>query len=348
VHFALITDTQQIGSGPFKLVYKARWLSTPVAIQRIRGSGETGRREELAKEVKGFKQLGEHPNLVRYLAISIEPMSGDYCMVTEFAPLGSLDVILANLAEDGETIDLLAQLQVARQICEGMLRLSLRKVVHGDLAARNVLVFRLDAQNHMDVSVKIADYGLSIMANRAYGEGRAVSVSTAGLTARPMRWMAPESIRRRRFSEKSDVWAFGVTMWEVWTYAEVPFCTIEDDGLVGSKVLDGDRLPRPPSCPATVYGIMQECWREKSFQRPSFGDLCKRLQKEYEAKARARVRGVAGDNQQCVCVLCMERKADWALIPCGHLCLCEQCKDGATDRPCPLCRSNPTSVNKIF
>ncbi|EKX37983.1 hypothetical protein GUITHDRAFT_43517, partial [Guillardia theta CCMP2712] len=272
------TGLQQIGSGSSKLVYRARWQhphgsSAEVAIQRISGSGGTRRRKEFDQEVKIFRELGRHPNLLRLLATSIEPSSGDCCLVTEFASKGSLDVILSNFAEEEETMSLLVQLQVARQICDGMVQLSLHEVVHRDLAARNVLVFSLDPEDHLALSVKIADYGLSIMASRGYGESRAGCVSTAGSTARPVRWMAPESIRRRQYSEKSDVWAFGVTMWEVWTYGEVPYWEITNDAEVGPKVVDGERLAAPSACPPNVYSIMQKCWKEKKTERPSFSQL---------------------------------------------------------------------------
>ena len=343
VDFKSFADMRQIGSGSFKLVYKARWQkpresSVDVVIQRIRGSGPTGRREEFEQEVRIFHQLGRHPNLLRLLAISIEPSSGDYCLVTEFASKGSLDGILSNFAEEEGRMSLLVQLQVAKQICDGMVQLSLHEVVHRDLAARNVLVFSLDPEDHLAVSVKIADYGLSLMASRGYGESRAGSVSTAGSTARPVRWMAPESLRRRQYSEKSDVWAFGVTMWEIWTYGEVPYGTITEDPQVGSKVLDGERLPVPPSCPPQVYSIMQECWQEKN-ERPSFSDLQKKLQQRYDE-------AVVEDRGQ-KCSVCMDRRAEWALVPCGHKCLCGDCKEAAA-RPCPICRSTPTSIIRIY
>ena len=87
-------------------------------------------------------------------------------MVTDFASQGSLDVVLSGLAEERQTLSLLVQLKVARQVCDGMVQLSLHQVVHRDLAARNVLVFCLNAQDHLDVNVKIADYGLSVMSAR--------------------------------------------------------------------------------------------------------------------------------------------------------------------------------------
>ncbi|EKX40596.1 hypothetical protein GUITHDRAFT_39314, partial [Guillardia theta CCMP2712] len=266
---------RQVGSGSFKLVYKARWLqsqreSQVVAILRIRGSGSFGNNEEFEKELQIFQQLGRHPNLLRLLAVTIDPASGDSCLVTEFAPKGSLDIMLSEFAEKQEAVSLLVQLQVAKQICDGMVQLSLHDVVHRDLATRNVLVFSLDVRDHLGVCVKIADYGLSIVASRRQGEGQGASVSTAGTAARPVRWMAPESIRRRQYSEKSDVWSFGVTMWEIWTHAEVPYGACTDDAALGWKVVEGERLPPPPDCPAAVYTIMRECWRENKHERPSF------------------------------------------------------------------------------
>ncbi|EKX42892.1 hypothetical protein GUITHDRAFT_61191, partial [Guillardia theta CCMP2712] len=252
-----------IGSSSFKLVYKARWQqlqgsSADVAILRLRGSGLTEKRDELEQKAKTFQQLGRHPNLLRLLAITVEPSSGDFCLVTELASKGSLDEILYKFAVEEETLGLLVQLQVVRQICDGMVQLSLHEVVHRGLGARNVLVFSLDAQDHLGVSVKIADY--------------------AGWTAQPMRWMAPESIERRQFSQKSDVWAFGLTMWEVWTYGQIPYgSTITDDALVGSKVVDGERPAAPASCPAVVYTIMQECWKKEEEERPSFSELQRKL-----------------------------------------------------------------------
>mmetsp|Transcript_18709 Transcript_18709/g.61423 ORF Transcript_18709/g.61423 Transcript_18709/m.61423 type:complete len:861 (-) Transcript_18709:92-2674(-) len=286
VDFWQFTGMRQVGSGSFKLVYKARWLqsqreSQVVAILRIRGSGSFGNNEEFEKELQIFQQLGRHPNLLRLLAVTIDPASGDSCLVTEFAPKGSLDIMLSEFAEKQEAVSLLVQLQVAKQICDGMVQLSLHDVVHRDLATRNVLVFSLDVRDHLGVCVKIADYGLSIVASRRQGEGQGASVSTAGTAARPVRWMAPESIRRRQYSEKSDVWAFGVTMWEVWTYGKIPYWAFTDDSLVGPKVLEGDRLSKPETCPWGCYRIMQECWKASKHARPNFIDLQKSLQGQY-------------------------------------------------------------------
>jgi len=366
VDFRVFNIVKYFNSGSFKTVFHGQWKKscgyTDVAILQIRNSRAAGRREEFEREVQTFKTLGLHSNLLRLLAITTEPKSGDFCMVTEFASMGSLDTHLSELAERKTTISPLVQLQVAMQICEGMVQLALYEVVHRDLAARNVLVFSLVPQDHLRVNVKIADYGLSIMASRGYGEG-AGGVSTAGSTIRPVRWLAPECIQRRRYSEKSDVWAFGVTLWEVWTYAKVPFYNTSDEE-VEQKVLTGSRLSQPQSCPDQVYSIMQECWKEKQSDRPEFKDLKLKLQGQYDEALRSQaIESVMKDSNRCkrpreddgagedddnMCVICNERERRWAFLPCGHRCLCDLCNTAAATRLCPMCRAPPSSMHRIY
>eukprot|EP00960_Hanusia_phi_P034152 750876-Hanusia_phi.AAC.2 len=228
---------QQKGAGSFKLVYKATYNhpqagATVVAIVRVRGSGSHGTREEVLQEIRFFKELGRHDNLLDLRGITVEPASGDYCLVTEYAPQGSLDQVLNRLYEEDSTFSPLVLLEAAMEVCNGMVHLALHGVVHRDLAVRNVLVFRWDPDDHKrGVHLKIADYGLAVMASRGNGSAQGATVSTAGSTARPIRWMAPESIARRQYTDRSDVWAFGVTMWEMWTYGQVPYGAITDDEM---------------------------------------------------------------------------------------------------------------------
>eukprot|EP00960_Hanusia_phi_P052691 761587-Hanusia_phi.AAC.1 len=203
--FALFTGMEQKGAGSFKLVYKATYNhpqsgATAVAMLRVRGSGSQGARGEVLQEIRFFEELGRHDNLLELRGITVEPGSGDYCLVTEYAPKGSLDQVLSQAHDEASTCSHLVLLEAAMQICNnGMVHLVLHQVVHRDLAARNVLVFRWDPNDHQrGVHLKIADYGLAVMASRGYGNGQAqTTVSTAGATARPIRWMAPESIARR-------------------------------------------------------------------------------------------------------------------------------------------------------
>ena len=111
------------------------------------------------------------------------------------------------------------------------------KLIHRDLATRNVLVLKYDASNPNETSVKITDFGLT------------VTVYTAGYKCveggpLPTRWLAPEAIRKGRYSEKSDVWAFGVLCWEVATNIDIPYFEKPDDESVSAHVMGGGRLPR--------------------------------------------------------------------------------------------------------
>ena len=124
--------------------------------------------------------------------------------------------------------------------------------------------------------MKVTDYGLSLLVNKGFTAGATPTVveimtNSAG-AAGPTRWMAPESILRRIYSKKTDVWAFGVFLYEVWTLAMIPYYLISDDREVARMVVNGERLQQPDSCPDHVYVIMQECWRTIHKDRPSVSE----------------------------------------------------------------------------
>jgi hypothetical protein len=136
-------------------------------------------------------------------------------------------------------------------------------LIHRALALRHVLVSSFHATDWRQVRVKIANYSLT-------GEGKHFYGDSVDL---PMRWMAPEALDRRQWSEKSDVWAFGVLMWEIWSFGRCPFGVVQSDERVGQMVIDGKRLGRPPGAPAAVYDVMQRCWAHRPMDRPSFHEL---------------------------------------------------------------------------
>lgn len=130
--------------------------------------------------------------------------------------------------------------------------------VHRDLAARNILVMSQQ-------QVKISDFGLS----RALGVDDDYYQSNRG-GRWPIKWYAPECINYGNFSHAGDVWSFGVTLWEMYTFGEIPpYGEIEQPDLI--KLLeDGKRLPQPEHCPANVYEIMHNCWNYHGKNRPTF------------------------------------------------------------------------------
>jgi len=211
----------------------------------------------IAAELQVFKKLGRHPNLTRLFAVIVNDSGNVSSLVTEFAELGSLDNVLMSLEERGENATAAVLLTAAIQTLEAMLQLQEFQIVHCDLALRNLLAFEFHPEEATQVRVKLTDYGLA--STGTYVQKTTSSVG-GGL---PYRWMAPESIQRRRFSEKSDVWAFAVMLWELFTHGMVPYALISSDSEVAERVIGGDRLERPlqpTECPEGLFSTMQKCW----------------------------------------------------------------------------------------
>jgi serine/threonine protein kinase len=216
----LDVSPKSLASGSFKEVFLATLRKIipeigpaghKVAVMKLRNGNST-----LGAELKVFKMLGRHANLTRLYAVTCSDLGAVTSLVTEFAELGSLDHVLNNLSEIHESATADVLLTAAMQVLDGMLQLQEHKIVHCDLALRNILVFRFDAPDCDQVHVKITDYGLA-------SAGTYVQVSTSSVgDGVPFRWMPPESILRRQWSEKSDVWAFAVTVWEMFTHGLVP------------------------------------------------------------------------------------------------------------------------------
>ena len=161
----------------------------------------------------------------------------------EYAEQGSLDHVLTSIAEQDEDLSNLVLLTVGVQVAVAMMHLDLNKVIHRDLAARNILVFQFDPNDWKKVLVKVTDYGLALLSDKGFSAEETVSTQSASAVG-PIRWMAPESLSRRIYSSKSDVWAFGVLLWEIMTLGYVPYNQISDKDVVAA-VLGGERLQNP-------------------------------------------------------------------------------------------------------
>jgi serine/threonine protein kinase len=178
-------------------------------------------------------------------------------VVIEYCEHGALNSFL----EKNEIGDA-CRLGIAGDCAEGMAYLAGRRFIHRDLAARNVLL-------SSDFHAKISDFGLSretIDSNYYHSQGGQL----------PVRWTAPEALEEQRFSQASDVWSFGVLMYEIWTRGELPYKEMNNQ-KVWVSVTTGHRLEQPDECPKEIYAIMKQCWHIDPQQRPEFRDLQSKL-----------------------------------------------------------------------
>ncbi|XP_026673736.1 mast/stem cell growth factor receptor Kit-like [Ceratina calcarata] len=156
-------------------------------------------------------------------------------------------------------------LMFAKEIAMGMEHLEAIGIIHRDLAARNILL-------GADLTVKISDFGLS-------RNGIYVIKSTEGKVRRlPIRWMSPEALYDRTFSSKSDVWSFGVVLWEMSTLGGFPYSNVQDDRLLRYVIHENGRLERPDDVPTNVYELMDSCWAKEPEDRPTFAQLHSEIQ----------------------------------------------------------------------
>ncbi|XP_043409382.1 tyrosine-protein kinase Srms [Prionailurus viverrinus] len=243
---------RKLGEGYFGEVWEGLWLdSTPVAVKVIKSAYV--KLADLTKEIQTLKSL-RHERLIRLHAVCSagEPVY----IVTELMRKGNLQAFLGS--PEGRALGLSLLLGFACHVAEGMSYLEERRIVHRDLAARNVLVGD-------DLGCKVADFGLArLLKEDIYSPSSGSKI--------PVKWTAPEAANYRVYSQKSDVWSFGVLLYEVFTYGQCPY-----EGLSNHETLQqvtwGYRLPRPASCPAEVYALMLECWRSSPEERPAFAAL---------------------------------------------------------------------------
>lgn len=198
-------------------------------------------------------------------------------LVTEYAALGDLATYLGDLSDalgaDEQVLSLGHRLLVCEQIADGMVAVHTAGIIHRDLAARNIMVFKMNAQDLSETLVKVSDYGISTLA------GASGYVRTSGNTVAPIRYMPPEAIRRRVWTLESDIWSFGVLMWEIFSDGSFPYSDVASDEEVAKRVRENTlRLEQPQSCPENVWALVESCWTEDRSQRPSFIQIKIRLQ----------------------------------------------------------------------
>ncbi|XP_032889027.1 ephrin type-A receptor 6 [Amblyraja radiata] len=254
-----------IGAGEFGEVCSGR-LKTPgkreipVAIKTLKGGYMDRQRKDFLKEASIMGQF-DHPNIIRLEGVVTK--SRPVMIVVEYMENGSLDSFLRKHDGHFTVIQLVGML---RGIASGMKYLSDMGYVHRDLAARNILV-------NSNLVCKVSDFGLS----RVLEDDPEAAYTTTGGKI-PIRWTAPEAIAYRKFSSASDVWSYGIVMWEVMSYGERPYWEMSNQDVILS-IEEGYRLPSPMGCPATLHQLMLHCWQKERNHRPKFTDIVSFLDK---------------------------------------------------------------------
>ncbi|KAI5614589.1 discoidin domain-containing receptor 2 isoform X1 [Silurus asotus] len=243
-----------------------------VAVKMLRADANKNARNDFLKEIKIMSRLKD-PNIIRLLGVCMS--SDPLCMITEYMENGDLNQFLSRhepegviaLLSNAPTVSYSNLQHMATQIASGMKYLSSLNFVHRDLATRNCLVGK-------NYTIKIADFGMSrnLYSGDYYRiQGRAVL---------PIRWMSWESILLGKFTTASDVWAFGVTLWETLTFCkEQPYSQLSDEQVIentGEFFRDQRRqiyLPQPAMCPDPIYKLMLSCWQRNAKERPSFLEI---------------------------------------------------------------------------
>uniref|UniRef100_A0A674MDX1 receptor protein-tyrosine kinase n=1 Tax=Takifugu rubripes TaxID=31033 RepID=A0A674MDX1_TAKRU len=246
--------------------------SVLVAVKQLRADATSQARNDFLKEIKIMSRLND-PNIIRLLCVCVS--SDPLCMVTEYMENGDLNMFLSQReiestlthANNIPSVSLSDLLHMAVQISSGMKYLASLNFVHRDLATRNCLLDRR-------LTIKIADFGMSrnLYSSDYYRiQGRAVL---------PIRWMAWESILLGKFTTASDVWAFGVTLWEIFTLCkEQPYSLLSDEQVIentGEFFRNQGRqifLYAPPLCPPSLFELMMRCWGRDISDRPTFEGL---------------------------------------------------------------------------
>uniref|UniRef100_A0AAR2IX06 Focal adhesion kinase 1 n=1 Tax=Pygocentrus nattereri TaxID=42514 RepID=A0AAR2IX06_PYGNA len=222
-----------------------------VAIKTCKNSTSDSVREKFLQEALTMRQF-DHPHIVKLIGVITE---NPVWIIMELCTLGELRSFLQVRKY---SLDLASLILFSYQLSTALAYLESKRFVHRDIAARNVLVSSVDC-------VKLGDFGLS-----RYMEDSSYYKASKGKL--PIKWMAPESINFRRFTSSSDVWMFGVCMWEILMYGIKPFQGVKNNDVIG-RIENGERLAMPPNCPPTLYSLMTKCWAYDPSKRPRFNEL---------------------------------------------------------------------------
>ena len=282
---------RKLGQGQFGSVDLAEASSivpgekaTLVAVKTLHEGATTKNRLDFEREADIMLRF-DHPNILQLLGVSFKDKSAPLCLIFEYMEKGDLNNYLrgcassyikrfnnsrstrsrteSEISEDPPVLSTNDLVNVSNQIAGGMHYLSVRSFVHRDLATRNCLVGK-------NLVVKIGDFGMSkdVYKSDYYRIGKEALL--------PIKWMAPEAIMYGKATIQTDIWSFGVLMWEVFSFAMQPWYGFTNEQVI-EKVKGGEILSRPDNCPQLIYSLMLECWDMDASKRINFESILQRL-----------------------------------------------------------------------
>ncbi|XP_055852756.1 fibroblast growth factor receptor homolog 1-like isoform X2 [Episyrphus balteatus] len=255
-----------------------------VAVKMVKEGHTDADMASLVREMEVMKMIGKHINIINLLGCCSQ--DGPLYVIVEFAPHGNLkDFLKKNRPPSSFEMSMLENndrehlteknlISFAFQVARGMEYLASRRCIHRDLAARNVLVSD-------DYVIKIADFGLA----RDIQDTDYYRKNTNGRL--PIKWMAPESLQEKFYDTQSDVWSYGVLLWEIMTYGEQPYPQIMSAEELYSYLMSGQRMEKPQRCSLNIYMLMRQCWHFDANARPTFTEIVENLDKILLAKVNA-------------------------------------------------------------
>ncbi|KAI6237438.1 Protein kinase domain-containing protein [Aphelenchoides besseyi] len=292
----LLIKSEKIGSGAYGQVFRGKVHGRPpcvdhfytdrphliaqfencdVAIKMLPKYATEAARKEFMNEIELMKTIGFNDNLVNMLGCITVGQS--ICLVLEYCPNRDLLQYVKALKVDvniSKSIDVKINytkefMLFAWQIADGMRFLASKHIIHRDLAARNILI---DGQKN----AKISDFGLCIILDENYAP---MSTNKAFISASgrlPIKWLAVEALTRHEFSSKSDVWSYGILLWEMYSFGMTPFNEVPPKELA-ARLEEGLRPEKPMLCSDEMYDVMERCWQEEPEKRPNFQEILTKL-----------------------------------------------------------------------
>ncbi|XP_050314293.1 fibroblast growth factor receptor homolog 1-like isoform X2 [Anthonomus grandis grandis] len=274
---------KNLGEGAFGKVVKGEAINlvkpdtrVTVAVKMLKDGHNDNEMMDLVSEMEMMKVIGKNINIINLIGCCTQ--GGPLYVIVEYAPYGNLrdflrehrpssggyEIAIGSEQKEKKTLTQKDLVSFAYQVARGMEYLASRRCIHRDLAARNVLVSD-------DYVLKIADFGLArdIHCNDYYRK------KTDGRL--PVKWMAPEALFHRVYTTQSDVWSYGILLWEIMTLGGTPYPSVPSVEKLFQLLRNGHRMEKPPCCSLEIYMLMRECWSYQPNERPIFAELVEEL-----------------------------------------------------------------------